>query len=109
MSCSGCASSAGSTTRSTRWLEADDEYRAEHGLKTLATEHRFGPIEVPLSDGRTLRFRGAIDRVDAAGDGRLFVFDYKTGRPYAAFDENDPLVRRHALAVARCTRSRRAR
>ena len=82
------------------WLEADDEYRAEHGLKTLATEHRFGPIEVPLSDGRTLRFRGAIDRVDAAGDGRLFVFDYKTGRPYTAFDENDPLVRRHALAVA---------
>ncbi len=74
------------------WLEADDEYRAEHGLKTLATEHHFGPIEVALSDGRALRFRGAIDRVDAASDGRLFVFDYKTGRPYQAFDENDPLV-----------------
>ena len=38
----------------------------------------------------TLRFRGAVDRVDAADDGRLFVFDYKTSKPYG-FDADDPL------------------
>ena len=72
------------------WLEADHGYRDEYGLRTVATEHRFGPIVLTLPDTRTLRFRGAIDRVDAAADGRLFVFDYKTSKPYG-FDEEDPL------------------
>ena len=35
-------------------------------------------------------FRGAVDRVDPTADGRLFVFDYKTGSAWHAFDEDDP-------------------
>jgi RecB family exonuclease len=72
------------------WLEADRRYRAQFGLRTLATEHPFGPIELTLSDARTVRFRGVVDRVDAADDGGLFVFDYKTGKAYD-FDDDDPL------------------
>ena len=89
------------------WLEADDAYRAEYGLRTVATEHRFGPITLTLPDARTLRFRGAVDRVDATDDGRLFVFDYKTSKPYG-FDDDDPARRRDPVAAAR-VRARRAR
>jgi RecB family exonuclease len=75
------------------WFVADRAFRAENDLQTVATEYRFGPIELPLSDGRVLRFRGAVDRVDAFADGRLMVIDYKTGRAWSAFDEDDPLLR----------------
>ncbi len=90
------------------WFDADDGYRAEYGLTTLATEHRFGPIVLTLPDTRTLRFRGAIDRVDAAADGRLFVFDYKTGKPYGV---RRGTIRSKAAPGCSCpsTRSRRAR
>ena len=74
------------------WLVADDEYRREFGLETLGTEHRFGPIELTLGDGRIIRFRGSVDRVDRAADGRLFVFDYKTGSPDDHISEDDPLA-----------------
>jgi RecB family exonuclease len=74
------------------WLDADHEYRIVAGLATVATEHRFGPVELTLSDARTVRFQGAVDRVDRGVDGRLFVFDYKTGKPAPAFDPEDPLV-----------------
>ena len=48
-------------------------------------ELSFGTGEVPvilqLSDGRSLRFRGRIDRVDQSADGRyLRIIDYKTGK-----------------------------
>jgi ATP-dependent helicase/nuclease subunit B len=79
-----------------RFLTRDDEERADHGLTTIATELRFGfrvdsgpAVEVGLSDGRTLRFRGAADRVDRAADGMLWVFDYKTGKP-SGIDPVDP-------------------
>ena len=89
------------------FFDADDGYRDEYGLRTVATEHRFGPIEVTLPDRATVRVRGAIDRVDAAADGRLVVIDYKTSKPYG-FDEEDPLeggtrlqLPVYALAAAR--------
>ncbi len=79
-----------------RFLTSDDEERAEHGLTTIATELRFGfrsdsgpAVEIALSDGRTLRFRGAADRVDRAADGMLWVLDYKTGKP-SGIDPVDP-------------------
>jgi RecB family exonuclease len=36
-------------------------------------------VPFPLPDGRTVRFRGAADRVDTTDDGGLVVADYKTG------------------------------
>ena len=53
-----------------------------------------------LSDGRTLRFRGAADRVDRAADGMLWVFDYKTGKP-SGIDPADPTVGGHPTPAAR--------
>ncbi len=80
-----------------RFLSADTELRDEHELTTLATELSFGlprsaqpAIEVPLSDGRTLRFRGAADRVDRSRSGALLVIDYKTGRSFSVGEEGDP-------------------
>jgi RecB family exonuclease len=78
-----------------RFLTEDSAVRAESGLRTLATELRFGfpgaapAVDVALSDGRVLRFRGAADRVDVTDGGSLWIFDYKTGRPYGV-DPADP-------------------
>jgi RecB family exonuclease len=83
-----------------RFLEEDSGSRAAERRRTLATELAFGlpgaewpPIEVGLSDGRTLRFRGAADRVDRVGgedDDELLVIDYKTGRAQAVGEGGDP-------------------
>lgn len=68
-------------------LERDDERRRAGQLRPVAAELAFGmrggspPVEVRLSDGRSLFLRGSIDRVDRAADGSLAVVDYKTGRP----------------------------
>jgi hypothetical protein len=70
-----------------RFLEVDSAVRAEWGMRPIATELRFGfadgapPVDVALSDGRTLRFRGAADRIDVTDTGALWVVDYKTGNP----------------------------
>ena len=50
------------------------------------------PFVLRLADGRRLRFRGRIDRVDRALGGGLVVTDYKTGkrRPYARVSEATP-------------------
>jgi hypothetical protein len=49
---------------------------------------------VQLRDGRSVRFNGAIDRVDRAATGHIVVFDYKTGSPtsYTAIGEDDPVT-----------------
>jgi RecB family exonuclease len=90
-----------------RFLTEDDAARAADGLVPLASEFAFGfrgggePIEVTLSDGRSLRFRGAADRVDRAGDGALVVVDYKTGsrRNFRDISEADPDVRGRRLQL----------
>ncbi len=53
-----------------------------------------GPeLAVPLADGRTLTFRGLVDRVDRTPDG-LLVVDYKTGkRNDFAVTDADPFLR----------------
>jgi RecB family exonuclease len=47
---------------------------------------------VPLPDGRSLRFRGSADRIDAGPDGSLLVLDYKTGgdRDYTSLSAENP-------------------
>ncbi len=77
-----------------RFLEVDSDVRASWGLRPIATELRFGfsdgapAVDLPLSDGRALRFRGAADRVDLADSGTLWVLDYKTGKPYGINDDD---------------------
>jgi ATP-dependent helicase/nuclease subunit B len=68
-------------------LAHDSEHRAGLRSAPLFAELGFGfivdsidAVEVQLSDGRTLRVRGRIDRVDVAADGTIHVLDYKTGR-----------------------------
>jgi hypothetical protein len=78
-----------------RFLTEDTAVRAGSRLRTIATELRFGfpgtaaAVDVPLSDGRSLRFRGAADRVDVTERGSLWIIDYKTGRPLGV-PEDDP-------------------
>ena len=50
-------------------------------------------IDLVLGDGRTLRFRGSIDRLDRGTDGSLRVLDYKTGKSkyYNGLDETNPI------------------
>jgi ATP-dependent helicase/nuclease subunit B len=90
-----------------RFLREDDERRRANGSQPIATELRFGfpdatlpPVEMRIpahssesgSAPRTLRFRGAADRVDRCRDGTLLVIDYKTGRStdYRGLSEDNP-------------------
>jgi len=75
------------------FLILDSAFRARFGSRPVAAERRFGDdeaLEVTLSDGRTLRFRGSVDRVDETADGSLVVVDAKTGKPdrYRAIPED---------------------
>lgn len=69
-----------------RFLVEDDAERRRSRTRPVAAELRFGygnevgAVELPLPDGRILRFRGAADRVDVSDDGTIHVVDYKTGR-----------------------------
>jgi len=80
------------------FLTHDDRYRAEHGVTPEHLELDFGmrstqPLELELDDGRTLRFRGKIDRIDRGRHGARRVVDYKTGsgRKYKGLvGEDDP-------------------
>ena len=66
------------------FLVLDSAFRATFGSRPVAAEQRFGgrdALVVTLADGRTLRFRGSIDRVDQTIGDQLVVVDAKTGRP----------------------------
>ena len=80
-------------------LDDDEAIRARLGDDPGAFEEAFGvdgggpAAQVDLGDGRTLAFKGRIDRIDASpGGDRVVVFDYKTGRgsTYSALD-GDPV------------------
>jgi ATP-dependent helicase/nuclease subunit B len=45
----------------------------------IAAEWRFAEAPYALPDGRVLRFRGSVDRIDRLADGSLRITDYKTG------------------------------
>ena len=81
------------------FVEFDHHQRAAHGSRPVATELPFGmagsesgPVTISLGDGRSLRLRGAVDRVDETHDGELIVIDYKTGssRGYGNLSDEDP-------------------
>jgi ATP-dependent helicase/nuclease subunit B len=70
--------------------------------RPLATELQFDSVAYPLPDGRSVRFRGSIDRVDDAGPGWARVIDYKTGstRQYSGLSVEDPHQRGTHLQLA---------
>jgi ATP-dependent helicase/nuclease subunit B len=71
------------------FLTNEHERRMRTGLRFSAAELAFGTpggapaLEVVLTDGRVVAFRGRIDRLERSGDGtRVGVVDYKTGSAY---------------------------
>ena len=74
------------------FLDVEEEWRRAGHCVPWASEKGFGmpprrpgeeplpPVEIPLGDGRTIRLRGAVDRIDMTDSGALVVIDYKTGR-----------------------------
>jgi ATP-dependent helicase/nuclease subunit B len=70
--------------------------------RPLGTELKFADIAYPLPDGRSVRLRGMIDRVDDIGPGAAKVTDYKTGstRAYQGLNAGDPHQRGAHLQLA---------
>lgn len=76
------------------FLDVDEQWRRDRDCVPWASEKGFGmpprrreeeslpPAEVPLGDGRTIRLRGAVDRIDLTAAGTVVVVDYKTGRSH---------------------------
>ncbi len=82
------------------FLTADNVTRSVWQAMPMHTELGFGvrdatqpAITVPLPDGRSVRFRGSIDRLDVGFDGSLYVTDYKTGnsKSYRELTESNPV------------------
>ena len=61
--------------RALEWVAAETARLAGEGRKPVLWE-KFGSIDI---DG--IKIRGKADRIDALGDGRLAIIDYKTGAP----------------------------
>lgn len=77
------------------FLHLDSSARAAQKATPVAAEYRFGgptALHLPLPDGRVLRFRGAIDRIDRQEDGNLVVLDVKSGKPdlYRSIGDDSP-------------------
>ena len=88
-----------------RFLDIDDRRCRSASRVPVAAEFCFGdenvaPLEV-VAAGRTVRFRGKIDRVDRGADGSLTVVDYKTGSSGSfAVLESDPVGHGERLQLA---------
>jgi hypothetical protein len=94
-------------------LEAGADDPVLVGIEPSAVEYRFGftdrqsgvtiePVAVDIGNGREMRFRGAVDRIDRSPDGRrLVVLDYKTGSA-SGYDVLNPAREDHDI-VARGT------
>jgi hypothetical protein len=95
------------------FLTRDEAWRLSRGLRPAHFEQPFGfesnarswpPLALQVGD-LEVAFRGLIDRIDLAPDGRrVFLYDYKTGGTSAYRDmDDDPLMAgRHVqLAVYR--------
>lgn len=64
------------------WLRHDSDIVVARGSTVLASEMRFGADDaasIELPDGRQIRLKGSVDRVDRTRDGRLVVTDHKSG------------------------------
>ena len=84
-----------------RFLDFDDAQRSGYRSRPVAAELGFGtphtpggPVVIEIGDGRNLKVRGSIDRVDETDSGGLLVVDYKTGssRSYEKLSLDDPTL-----------------
>lgn len=70
-----------------RFIRDDAARRAREGLVPVQVEKPFGGLALAGADGRQVRFKGRIDRLDVRAEGsqgppaRVRVVDYKSGRP----------------------------
>ncbi len=79
------------------WLRHDSDLVVRRGSVVLASEMRFGAdddVTIELPDGRRIRLRGTIDRVDRTRDGRLVVTDHKSGgkNKFKDLSADDPTI-----------------
>ncbi|MGI9119446.1 MAG: PD-(D/E)XK nuclease family protein [Acidimicrobiales bacterium] len=67
-------------------------FAVEDSGHAIRTELAFDDVAYPLPDGRSVAFRGAIDRIDQAPDGSVSIVDYKTGGTgtYRGLSAEDP-------------------
>jgi ATP-dependent helicase/nuclease subunit B len=87
-----------------RVLDADERERARQQVAPVEVELAFDALAVVLANGRTVSFRGIIDRVDRSIDGRrLVVYDYKTGSP-SGFAKVARAIRQDGDLTARGTK-----
>jgi ATP-dependent helicase/nuclease subunit B len=91
-------------------LERDQEDRGPNAVPAYF-EQWFGgagptswpEVVIPVGEGRTVRMRGRIDRVDVAGGGtpsHIRVVDYKSGGSQGAPKDDDPLAAGTKLQLA---------
>jgi hypothetical protein len=103
-------------------LEREDGWREQEGWRPSRFEQKFGfpdeptawpPVTITLPGGRTVAFRGLIDRVDFSPPRieprRALIVDYKTGGTdgYAGL-EDDPLLAGRHVQLALYGRALRA-
>jgi RecB family exonuclease len=73
-----------------QWLRRETDTADQPGMHQIEAEYSFGStndnsdsgpaVEVRTDSGKTVKFRGQIDRVDISDDGsRVIVYDYKSG------------------------------
>ena len=68
-----------------QWSRRESEIMQNQGMKQTHAEFGFGygeepPVEITTSSGKTIRFRGQIDRIDVSDDKtQVHVYDYKSG------------------------------
>jgi ATP-dependent helicase/nuclease subunit B len=94
-------------------------FHVEEGdIEPIAAELSFGaggpgdgsPVTVVLDDGRSVAFRGSVDRVDRTSAGQLMVSDYKTGRQGRLSDlTRDPVAAGKLLQLPLYAMAARAR
>ena len=84
---------------------AADQSAADEGWSYLAPEAGFGPsvshfnydyvpVPVDLPGGLAVTFQGKVDRIDKNSDGRVRIYDYKTGhsKRFGSIKHEDPTV-----------------
>jgi ATP-dependent helicase/nuclease subunit B len=73
-----------------QWLRREIDTADQPSMRQIEAEYSFGStrsdsnsgpaVEVRTDSGRTVKFRGQVDRVDISNDGsRVIVYDYKSG------------------------------
>lgn len=90
-----------------RFLRQDERHRRERQAVPVAVEETFGmatggdPVLVGIGGGRTVPFKGRIDRMDRTSDDGVAVVDYKSGRAGAPDGpDGDPLAGGTSLQLA---------